>query len=142
VDNLSVLREIASSRILIQTSNSEGTGLPLLEALALGTTPITNKVGIAEEILIGPLSEFVINNDINQYFNKIVEVAPTQQNQEELAEVFNKYLENSAIPDSSEVEEKVISIQKFRLWRHLVVVLFWKIRFIRNYLRHHALNQI
>jgi glycosyltransferase involved in cell wall biosynthesis len=142
VDNLSVLREIASSRMLIQTSNSEGTGLPILEALALGTIPITNKVGIAEEILTGSLSDFVINNEVDHYFNKIIEVAHKQPNQEELLKVFNKYLHHSSIPDLIEVEEKVTPLQKFRLWKHLIVLLFWKIRFIRNYLRHHVLSKI
>ena len=140
VDNLSVLREIASSKILIQTSNSEGTGIPLLEALALGTIPITNRVGIAEEILAGSLSDFVINNEVNQYFDKIIEVVHGRPNHEELLEVFNKYLEHSDIPDSSEVEKKVASLQKFRLSRHLIVVLIWKIRFIRSFLRHRTLS--
>jgi hypothetical protein len=36
---------------MLQTSSSEGTGLPILEALGLGVIPITTDVGIASEIL-------------------------------------------------------------------------------------------
>jgi len=42
-----VLRLIARSRFLVQFSKSEGTGLPLLEAMALRTVPLTTDVGIA-----------------------------------------------------------------------------------------------
>ena len=140
VDNLSVLREIASSRILIQTSKSEGTGLPLLEALALGTIPITNKVGIAEEILTGSLSDLVVNNETDKFIDQIVKVTESEPNQEQLLEVFNDYLEHSDIPDSSGMISKVTSLQKFYLRKHFIVVVYWKIRFIRNYLRHHSLG--
>jgi glycosyltransferase involved in cell wall biosynthesis len=142
VDNLSVLREIASSRLLIQTSNSEGTGIPLLEALAVGTIPLTSKVGIAEEILIGPLSDFIVDNEVDQFFNKILKVEHLQPNHEELLDVFNKYLEQSAIPEVNGTEKKTTPLQKFRLSRHLTVVLFWKIRFARNYLRRRALRKV
>lgn len=49
VPNIQVLNAIAQCEILIQTSASEGTGLPVVEAIGLGTTVLTTKVGIADE---------------------------------------------------------------------------------------------
>lgn len=45
------LIKIAQSEFLLQTSSSEGTGLPILEALALGAYPITTDVGVNREVL-------------------------------------------------------------------------------------------
>jgi glycosyltransferase involved in cell wall biosynthesis len=54
------LRQIASSEILIQCSESEGTGLPLLEAMGTGTSVITTRVGVAPEILQGGLERWMV----------------------------------------------------------------------------------
>jgi glycosyltransferase involved in cell wall biosynthesis len=50
VPNHVAMEELAKSTFLIQGSKSEGTGLPLIEALALGTFPITTDVGINREL--------------------------------------------------------------------------------------------
>ena len=49
--NIEVLRTIHNSSLLLQPSESYGSGLPILEALGLGVTPITTDVGIAREVL-------------------------------------------------------------------------------------------
>jgi hypothetical protein len=51
VPNEEVLRQIHESSFLLLTSKSEGTGLPLLESLGLGITPLSTRVGIAPELL-------------------------------------------------------------------------------------------
>jgi glycosyltransferase involved in cell wall biosynthesis len=53
ISNLEVLCKIKSATCLIMTSNSEGTGLPILEAAAVGTAIVTTDVGIAPELLKG-----------------------------------------------------------------------------------------
>ncbi len=50
VPHRETLMEIAKSSFLLQTSASEGTGLPVLEALAFGTFPLTTDVGINREL--------------------------------------------------------------------------------------------
>jgi glycosyltransferase involved in cell wall biosynthesis len=61
--NEEVLGKIAESEILIQASAHEGTGLPLLEAMGVGTIPITTDVGIAREILVGDLEHLIVERD-------------------------------------------------------------------------------
>ena len=55
-----VLGKIAESEILIQASVHEGTGLPLLEAIGVGTIPITSDVGIAREVLTSDLEQLIV----------------------------------------------------------------------------------
>lgn len=62
IEHEEVLRMIAQSRYLLQCSKSEGTGLPLLEAMALGTIPITTDVGIAPLVLGDFCSELIVEN--------------------------------------------------------------------------------
>ena len=136
LDNLSVLREIASSKVLIQTSDSEGTGIPLLEALALGTIPITNRVGVAEEILTDSFSGNVIKKEVDYYFDKIMEVANTNSDENKLVGIFANYLESSGVPEVSGDTKKYTPLDKFSLQKQIMASIFWKIRFIKNFLRH------
>ena len=69
--NEMLLREIAESEILIQASINEGTGLPLLEALGVGTIPITPDVGIAREVLTGHLEPLIVERSVDSFELKI-----------------------------------------------------------------------
>lgn len=71
VDNKIILSEIANSRVLIQASESEGTGLPILEALGLGVIPVTTDVGVAVEVLTSELSEFIVPRNLADFRNGI-----------------------------------------------------------------------
>lgn len=61
ISHKQVLQRIKSSRILLQTSVSEGTGLPVLEAAGLGTVVVTTRVGIVNEFFLGPLAPLVVD---------------------------------------------------------------------------------
>ena len=74
ISNDQVLREIAESEILIQASTHEGTGLPLLEALGVGTIPITSDVGIAREVLTGQLEHLIVERSADSFELKINEI--------------------------------------------------------------------
>jgi len=65
--NIHVLEEINRSRVLLQTSDSEGTGIPILEALGLSVVPVTTDVGIAPEVLTGELSGFIVDRSLNSF---------------------------------------------------------------------------
>jgi hypothetical protein len=68
-----VLREIARSSCLIMTSDSEGTGLPILEAAFLGTPVVSLDVGIASDLLSGELSDQVSPKNIETFAEKVEE---------------------------------------------------------------------
>lgn len=54
------LEEIRSSKFLLQFSDSEGTGLPIIESCGLGTIPITRDIGVAKELLQGSLQNLIV----------------------------------------------------------------------------------
>jgi glycosyltransferase involved in cell wall biosynthesis len=92
--NEKVLREIAKSEILIQTSAHEGTGLPLLEALGVGTVPITSDVGIASEVLTGELKHLIVERSTDSFERKILELgASTEQLSNLCISAFDFYIE-------------------------------------------------
>jgi hypothetical protein len=62
-----VLREIQNSKVLIQTSESEGTGLPVLEAASFGTVVITSDVGVVSDFLIGDLQKLVVERTVEAF---------------------------------------------------------------------------
>jgi glycosyltransferase involved in cell wall biosynthesis len=76
IPNAEIIRKIAESEILIQTSAHEGTGLPLLEALGVGTVPITSDVGIAREVLTGELASLIADRSTAAFEHKIRIAAP------------------------------------------------------------------
>ena len=55
------LEAIRSSKFLLQFSDSEGTGLPIIESCGLGTIPITRDIGVAKELLQGNLQNLIVS---------------------------------------------------------------------------------
>jgi glycosyltransferase involved in cell wall biosynthesis len=95
--NEQVLREIAESEILIQASLHEGTGLPLLEALGVGTVPITSDVGIANEVLTGELKHLIIERSADSFEQKIRELGASAHHLSNLCfSAFDFYIEKAS----------------------------------------------
>ena len=69
--NLEVLNYIAESRIILQASVNEGTGLPFLEGIGLGTIPITTDVGVASELLRKDFSNLLVDRSVDSFAEAI-----------------------------------------------------------------------
>jgi hypothetical protein len=67
IPNDQVLLSIRESEFLLMPSRSEGTGMPLLEALALRTVPLSSATGIAPEIFHGDLSKLSLPRSLDAY---------------------------------------------------------------------------
>jgi hypothetical protein len=94
--NAQVLVEIAESEILIQASLHEGTGLPLLEALGVGTVPITSDVGIANEVLTGELKHLIVERSADSFEQKIRELGASAHHLSNLCfSAYDFYVENA-----------------------------------------------
>ena len=103
LSNAEVLLEIAKSKFLLQPSTSEGTGLPILEALALGTIPITTKVGVAPELLTGDYSSLICNSSADDFFFCMKELS-SEKFPEGLTDVVESYfakVKKEVIPETS-----------------------------------------
>ena len=96
VSNEELIKRMSRARIVIQTSDSEGTGLPILEALGLGVVPVTRDVGIASEVLQGDLSKFITEASIENYEETIME-ALIFQNRTLLLESYQKFIKSAQL---------------------------------------------
>ena len=85
------LIELAKSTFLLQTSASEGTGLPVLEALALGTYPISTDVGINREVFGDRWIEFY-GSSPQEFLDKI-QSSSLAIDTSNLHDFFNLYVE-------------------------------------------------
>ncbi len=132
-----VLNEIASSACLIFTSESEGTGLPLIEAALLGTPLVTFSVGISPELLKGELAVLISPRDLEIFAAKISFVLDNNDAfSEKISLAADEYVKkilgdfNRLVLDDNQAG----SWREQRNARSLLDFLKWKIRWIR-YLR-------
>lgn len=131
--NEETLREIARSEILIQASAHEGTGLPLLEALGLGTIPITSDVGIAREVLTGELEHLIVERNAHSFEQKIGELGASYDEISNLCiSSFESYIEkvNNESIEWERLETKLDEIKE-NFFVAAKVRLIWLYRFYR-----------
>ena len=94
--NAEVLRNINESKVLVQCSIEEGTGLPFLEAMGLGVVPVTTKVGVAEELLTASLSPLLVSHEVEE-FSQAIEWAKDNSDwiESNIREKFDNYCKNA-----------------------------------------------
>jgi len=71
MEHSKVIEIISRSEYLIQASQSEGTGMPLLESLLCKTVPISTSVGIAPEVLKGDLAFLLTERSPVSFFRTL-----------------------------------------------------------------------
>ena len=86
-----VLTKIAESEILLVTSDFEGTGLPILEAIGLGTYVITTNVGIAPEIITSQDVGCIVEQDSEFFLREILRYRSAEANVIQY-ELFTQYV--------------------------------------------------
>ena len=134
MENELVLDEIARSSFLLQASESEGTGLPILEALGLGTVPITTKVGIAEEILTGEFASLIVDRNVESFSKKIEGIGvPDPKLVQGCIELFDKYT-STILREELQWDKTKIIFSDFepRLSNSLFILIKWFYRYARD----------
>jgi glycosyltransferase involved in cell wall biosynthesis len=124
-----VLKCIRDSDILLQTSRNEGTGLPIIEALGLGTEVISNRVGVANEILYE--SQILDNFDIEKLHENI-HASSNLGNQENLIEQYDSYISNS-VKESLVFFDSIKSLPTdYFIKQKIIIKLYWIYRYMLN----------
>jgi glycosyltransferase involved in cell wall biosynthesis len=129
-----VLSELASSACLLFTSNSEGTGLPLIESAALGTPLVTFDVGIASELLQGDLEKLISAKNLDEFCAKVTYVI---DNNEKLSRMILEASKDYLTIISEDIGRLELRDLKSGTWRsqkpkwNLLNFLKWKYRWIR-----------
>jgi glycosyltransferase involved in cell wall biosynthesis len=91
--NTDVLNRIVKRKFLIQTSKEEGTGLPILEACALGVIPITTDVGVANELLRGKLNSLIVDPNVVDFIAAMEWADNNSHLPHELKDRFARYIQ-------------------------------------------------
>jgi len=87
-----ILRSMSGSSYILQTSTSEGTGLPLLEGMALGLTPISTSVGVVPEILVGSLNQNIVDRSPESFHDALhSNLDSPRATREDIRELFRSY---------------------------------------------------
>jgi hypothetical protein len=129
--NEETLRLIRSSKILLLTSMSEGTGLPILEALGLGVPPLTTEVGIAGEILNSGknLIAYPEPNLIHDLIH--AEMLHPTMTRQECIDAFERYIEkikSEKLPTASNEKNFVRTWGRKGPLLRITTLLKWRIR--------------
>ncbi len=112
--HLLVLEEIAQSECLIITSDSEGTGLPILEAAALGTPVVCFDVGIASELFISSLSKQIVPRELNLLVNTI---ESTLENLDQISLASQARFREYYFEVANDLERIKFPLRKYGKWR-------------------------
>lgn len=140
---LHVLRTIRESACLIFTSESEGTGLPLIESACLGTPVVTLNVGVAPEILKDKLANLISPKNVPIFASKVLEVLDDNEIYSALILDESSRYRSSIARDFEELD---IACQQNGSWRERgspqssIHNLKWKYRFIRQLLTNFSNN--
>ena len=129
-----IFKQIMFSDLLIQTSRSEGTGLPLLEAISIGTNVLTTNVGIAQEVLTDELVTHIAERNVESFHKKIHEIQG-KNDQGKVHEAWLRYLMTAI---NEEIDYNVVDdskrIENLNLRDRFNIKLYWLYRYLINIL--------
>ena len=133
VDNKHILRKIAESQVLVQASASEGTGLPILEALGLGVIPVTTSVGVAPELLVNDLEQFIVERNPKAFHTGVTAAISMKDDfSQTCTEIFDHYIEAVEAENINWVRSKTqFNWKKPKLLSSIRTYLTWLIRMCR-----------
>lgn len=126
-----VLEKIRTSDLLIQVSKSEGTGLPLLEAIGLETSVLSTDVGVAKEILSDPqhfINSFDSVEEIHSKIHQLLEKRTTFM----LSDPYNKYINLILKEYLSPIKKLNIMPVSETFKNRIKIRLFWYYRYFNN----------
>ena len=126
-----VLELIRDADVLIQTSRSEGTGLPILEALALRTNVVTTNVGVVPEILQAYPGRIALSNATS--FHSALHSLGKQPDldYEGLLQRYIDTVSRELIPFDQKRNLVFPNVRNF--WGRMHVSLRWIYRFVRAF---------
>jgi glycosyltransferase involved in cell wall biosynthesis len=130
-----VLRRIRNANVLLQVSKSEGSGLPILEALGLGTQVLTTPVGISKEILsISSDRNFTSRNvdEVHQKLHQLVKDAKISD-RALYVKTFEEYVQSASVEGIPKGIHRQIISEEYTNWsRTIPVQIAWIIRYFRE----------
>lgn len=128
--HLQTLESIRKSDFLLQTSISEGSGIPILEALAMKTICLTTPVGVANEIFKEPNSMNLISRDAEYIHERLHKLQFTSFDSI-LSGVYENYISSITKDELNNSMLRNPAIQKSVIPNPLNHI-FWFLRYMKN----------
>jgi hypothetical protein len=128
-----VLRKIRNSDILIQVSASEGTGLPILEAIGLGTEILSTPVGVFGELFENTdlrLLNSITAESIHLSLHQLLETRIADSHKSSIA--FQRYIEEILLEEIPLANKRKIEfLTTNRLKTRVKIEFIWFLRFVK-----------
>jgi glycosyltransferase involved in cell wall biosynthesis len=131
MSHLETLIKIRQSDYLIQVSVSEGTGLPVLEAISLGTNVLTTNVGIAQEIFDSRTSLNIVSRDAVFIHNRLHELEKENllTSTDLIYRQYIKKIINESLEPQNKNMKASITIPNNQCRFTIITNLYWFLRF-------------
>jgi len=128
-----VFDAMLEASFVIQTSISEGTGLPILEGMGLGLLPLSTKVGVFPELNLSYTQLTNLDQDYSKFHDALHWIRESDPSTpEKVILEFERFVgEISKEKITYPAETKVVDLDKFSFFERFKVNLMWKLRFSR-----------
>ena len=130
ITHYDALSRIRAADFLLQTSVSEGSGIPILEALALKTICLSTPVGIAQEIFHNENSINLITSDPHEIHDKLHAIENCTFDSL-LLNVYEKYIYAATKDDFSLAHLRTPQIYRNSRFNP-TIYFFWILRYIKH----------
>ena len=128
-----VLKIISESEILLVASDFEGTGLPILEAMAFSTFVITTNVGIAPEIVSNKSVGLIVDQSPESFYDAIRSRIGVRAGIESI-QAFEQYFENAKNEkiNPHNLHSPELRSSNLGLKNNYFIRFKWLVRYLRN----------
>jgi hypothetical protein len=138
MEQIEVLKRIQNANVLLQVSKSEGSGLPILEALGLGTQVLTTPVGISTEVFEESSNRHFTSRNAEEIHQKLHALIEFSEPSDRISNIekFEKYVESvssEVIPEG--LHRDVVFVEPKNILKKIYVRLTWIYRYYRRFLR-------
>jgi glycosyltransferase involved in cell wall biosynthesis len=130
------LIQIRNSDYLIQASNSEGTGLPVLEGIALETKILTTNVGIVPELVELGLSLNIVDKNANLIHDRLHLLKNLKIDNKK---AYLKYIEKISEESLVLQDIKAPHFEKFKSNKYIITYFYWRFRYIKALINTHII---
>jgi glycosyltransferase involved in cell wall biosynthesis len=137
-----VLERMANADVILQSSESEGTGLPLLEATLHGAVPISTDVGIAKEFIPSNLQDFlIVPRNPNALAERLTHLYNNREFLDSIRELCYQAANNFVLMNSNEWTDFIRDTIKRPVESRFLEREIKQFRRLWRFLREFALNQ-
>jgi glycosyltransferase involved in cell wall biosynthesis len=129
-----ILQEMKKSNFVLQSSESEGTGLPMIEGLGLGLIPISTRVGVVPEIFSDKDSHHIVFRSAIEIHNSLHFFAFQNPNISNLMiQKFEKYISKSTAEIIPKIQKRYFrNYISYSIFHKVKVCFKWSYRKLRS----------